>query len=321
MYNKNNELAGLVFDIQRWSLHDGPGIRTVVFLKGCPLSCAWCCNPESQTFYNELVFFKDKCIGCHSCVDLCPYGAIELKEGRQYYNREICKENCYKNGLNEFPCTTKCYGKALRPVASLKTVDEVMHEVMKDEGIYKESKVGGLTISGGETTGQPEFALELLKSAKEKGLTTAIESCGVCSSLIFDKILPYVDYMFMDIKLFDSEKHKKYTGVDNKTIFENVRLVSEIMEKREKDFIVRVPLIPTVSDTEDFEKIVQFVKNNLSVNTQMEIMPYHRLGRGKYADLGRTYEFMELKPYTEEELKPFRSILEKYGYGKVVYRE
>ena len=305
---------GLVFNIQRWSIHDGPGVRTVVFLKGCPLRCTWCCNPESQEYCNELAFFKDKCIGCHTCIKNCPNGAVKLVDGVQQYDREICRTECYKKGLNSFPCTKECYGKALRPIAELKTVDQVMEEVMKDVGIYKESKVGGLTLSGGEMMSQPGFSLSLLKAAKKNNITTAIETCGVAKWDMYEEILKYVDYLFCDIKFFDAEKHKKHTGQDNLMILENVVKMSQFAYDNTVFYTIRIPLVPTISELSDFRRILDFVRDSCNKNTCVELMPYHRLGRGKYQDLGMEYEYMDLQPYKEEEIKPFKDLLASYGF-------
>lgn len=305
---------GLVCNIQRWSIHDGPGVRTVVFMKGCPLKCAWCCNPETQLYPNELVFFKDKCIACHRCIKNCPNGAVKLVDGKQVYDREICAKTCYKKKLNVFPCTKECYSKAIRPVAELKSVDQVMNEVLKDTGIYEESKVGGLTLSGGEMMSQPGFSLALLKAAREKNITTAIETCGYGKWEIYEQIIDYVDYLFYDIKYFDSDKHELYTGKDNKLIYENLIKMSKVCKEKGIFFTVRVPLIPTISTLEDFKNILDFVKENCSEDTACEIMPYHRLGRGKYIDIGRDYEYMDLQPYKEEEIKPFKDLLATYGF-------
>ncbi|QQO11443.1 glycyl-radical enzyme activating protein [Breznakiella homolactica] len=308
---------GLVFDIQRWSIHDGPGVRTVVFLKGCPMRCNWCCNPESQNLHNELVFFKDKCIGCHRCVSLCPHGAVTLEDGRQAYNRKICRETCYKEGLNVFPCTKQCYAKAIRAVAELKTVDEVIREVMKDELMYQKSRVGGLTLSGGEASMQDAFAYSLLERAKSLGITTAMETCGIASWEVFEKLLNSLDYLFLDIKLFDNELHKTFMGTGNELVLSNAVEMSKLMDRLQKDFTVRIPVIPTVSSLPDFRNILDFVKGNLSPQTSVEIMPYHRLGRGKYEDLGIEYSLTDLEPCTEESLKPYRELLASYQFKEI----
>jgi len=317
MENKSN-IEGLVFDIQRWSIHDGPGVRTVVFLKGCPLHCIWCCNPESQSVRNELVFFKDKCIGCHRCKKNCPFEAVTIENGKQVYNREICKVNCFDKGLNLFPCTKECYAKAIRPVAEVKTVDDVMKEVEKDSGIYKESNVGGLTIGGGEMSMQPQFSLSLLKRAKESGITTAIETCGFANWVTFEAFLTFVDYIYCDIKFFDSKRHEELTGQKNNLILKNAVRMSRFAKDNGKYFTIRIPLIPGISEFDDFKKILDFVKKECADITAVEIMPYHRLGRGKYLDLGRDYSLMDLMPFTEEELKPFRELLISYNFIKTL---
>ncbi len=310
----SRQREGLVFNIQRWSIHDGPGVRTVVFLKGCPMRCVWCCNPESHKTYNELVFFKDKCIDCGRCISCCPNGAIEVMEGVRRIDRKICTDICYNERLHVFPCTKQCYGKALSSAAELKTVDDVMKEVMKDELMYKKSSVGGLTLSGGEAVMQHEFSLALFKSAKEKNISTAMETCGLGAWNMYEQLMEYIDYLFFDIKIWDSEKHKKYVGTDNKDILENAKKASYWMSGRGKDFIVRIPVIPTISEIDDFEMILKYIKTECSPDVSVEIMPYHRLGRGKYADLGMEYGLMDLEPFAKDELAKYTELLHSYNF-------
>ena len=306
--------TGRIFDIQRWSLHDGPGIRTVVFLKGCPLRCLWCSNPESQEFYNELAFFSDKCIACHRCLQLCPNDAVKIENGRQYYDRTICADTCYRQGLETFPCTAQCYSKALRSVARVLTVDQVMNEVMKDEGIYKESGIGGVTVSGGEPLSQPEFVRNLFVAAKAKNITTAMETCGYSPWESFANILESTDFLYMDIKAFDPKLHYELTGTDNKQILQNAVKASLLMREHGKGMVVRIPVIPTLTRFEDFIMVLEFIKRELTEDTSVELMPYHRFGRNKYSDVGKVYALMDLEPLPEEELKPYRDSLASYSF-------
>lgn len=312
--NNNIENTGRIFDIQRWSLHDGPGIRTLVFLKGCPLRCLWCSNPESQEFNNELAFFKDKCITCFRCVNNCPHNAVTVVEGLPSFDRSICEKTCYCQGLNVFPCTTECYAQSIRPVAKVITVENVMKEVMKDELIYQQSKFGGLTISGGEPLYQAIFTKELLMAAKNAGITTAIETSGYATWNTIEEVLPYIDYFFLDLKAFDDELHKNLIGVSNTMIFSNAQKISKFIADNGKQMTVRIPIIPQHTKFEDFIKILQFVKNELDPSVSVEIMAYHRLGRNKYADIGKTYQLFDLDPFKPEELQPYHDAIKSFGF-------
>jgi len=307
--------TGKVFDIQRWSLHDGPGIRTVVFLKGCPLRCAWCSNPESQEFHNELVFFKDKCIACFRCIENCPYGAVTVKDSYPFFDRTICGKECYSKGLDEFPCTKECYSQAIRPIARVMSVQEVMKEVMKDELIYQQSKVGGLTISGGEPLSQPHFAKQLFISAKEAGITTAIESTGYAKWEVIKEVIPYIDYFFLDLKAYDDDLHKRLVGVSNGLIFSNATKISRLLAEMDKPLTVRIPVVPQNTQFEDFKKLLRFIKDELDSSVEVEIMAYHRLGRNKYGDLGKSYELFDLEPFSKEELKPYHDAVHSFGFS------
>ena len=312
-------MRGVVFDIQRWSLHDGPGIRTNVFLKGCPLSCAWCSNPESQETNRELAFFKDKCIGCLRCVETCPYKAIkQTAEGHQI-DYEICKEKCFKNENNAFACTKECYAKALKIMGSDMPLEEVMQEVMGDEAIYRQSG-GGLTVTGGEPFAQPEFLRELLKAAKEKKLHTAVETSLFTKWEIIRGCLPYLDFMFMDFKLVDEKEHEKYTGVSNKLILENMKKISEYKKDHSLEVVVRTPVIPSINDDEvTIRHMGEWIAENAPEIDHYQLLPYHRLGRGKYANIGKEYSLTEIEIPDSDLMKRLEKILEECGLKIVNY--
>jgi len=311
---QRQERTGNIFDIQRWSLHDGPGIRTVVFLKGCPLRCRWCSNPESQEFYNELAFFKDKCISCFRCVDNCPYDAISVIDEAISIDRSICEKTCYAKGLHEFPCTRECYSQALRPVANVMSVQDVMKQVMKDELIYRQSEVGGLTVSGGEPLYQAKFTRDLFIAAKKAGITTAIETSGYATWETIEEVLPYIDYFFLDLKTYDDTLHVKYAGVSNQIIYENAPRISAFVAEHGKTMTVRIPVIPDHTELEDFKAMLNFVKEKLDSSVTVEIMAYHRLGRNKYADVGMEYELFDLEPFRKEEIQVFHDTLASYSF-------
>jgi pyruvate formate lyase activating enzyme len=302
----------MVFDIQRWSLHDGPGIRTIVFLKGCPLRCTWCCNPESQAPHAELGFFVDKCIGCRRCVELCPHGAISTSDDGLRTDWNVCRQECYDAAAGSFLCTAKCYSKARRAIGEMMSVDQVMDEVMKDSDIYRQSG-GGITLSGGEPISQYEFALELAQAAKENWLQVAMESCGFAPWSSYQTVLPFVDFLFLDIKCFDEKRHQELTGQSNKLILENAPRLADFMRQKGGKIVVRIPVIPSLTGGEDVEEIARFVSTRMSGVETIELMPYHRLGRGKYGDIGRQYDLGDLQPPKEEQMQTFREIVSHYG--------
>lgn len=306
------DLHGLVFNIQRYSLHDGPGIRTTVFLKGCPLACIWCCNPESQNAWPELAYLKDKCIGCLRCVELCPYKAIDATPDGLETDWSICERECHRNGSYPFPCMLKCYGKARDIMGRLMTVDEVMGEIMKDAEAYRESG-GGLTVSGGEPMSQVPFLKSLFSSAKENYLNIAMETCGFASWRSYEAVLGYIDYLYLDIKYFDDGMHRRNTGRSNELILKNAPRMADLFRKKGGVLVVRTPIIPGLSDPGDLAAIADFVRGEMSGVTTLELMPYHRLGRGKYGDIGREYSLEAVRPPNDQEMKPFQDIVASRG--------
>lgn len=305
----SEEKTGIIFDIQRWSLHDGPGIRTNVFLKGCPLNCIWCSNPESQAGYSEVAFFPDKCINALRCLENCPHSAISnSKKGKIDY--EVCKKRCYSVGEG-YQCTTGCHSQALKLIGEKLTVKEVLYEVLRDKGIYEQSG-GGITVTGGEPLYQYEFLIKLLEESKKEGLHTTIETSGYSSFDVIEKILPFLDLMFVDIKLMDSKKHKQYTGVENKLILSNLKKINKYAKTHNLELIIRTPVIPTINDTkEEIFTIIQFIKNELSTVKVYQLLPYHRLGRGKYSDIGMEYELEDLEALSKNDLKPLLDMIKE----------
>lgn len=256
MENDYLKVKGRIFDIQRYSIHDGPGIRTIIFLKGCALRCKWCCNPESQSFDVQTmkVKGKDRIIG-----------------------RDV-------------------------------TVEEVMEEVMRDAHYYNRSK-GGLTLSGGECLLQPEFAISLLRAAKDKGIHTAIESTAIADFQVIEKFLPYLDLFLMDIKHLETNKHKQFTNQPNEGILENAMRIA----MSGQPLIIRVPVVPTFNDTpKEIRAIAEYAKVLPGVQ-ELHLLPYHRLGSDKYEGLNREYELKNLEPPTNEKMQLLMEEAQKSG--------
>jgi pyruvate formate lyase activating enzyme len=283
-------LKGIVFEIERFAIEDGPGIRTLVFMKGCPLSCVWCSNPESQDPCPEIGYFKDNCIGCGKCAEICPQKAISYVKDEGLV---IDRNKCDRCGL----CAEVCVANSKVLIGKSMTADEIIAEVKKDSVFYKHSS-GGITVSGGEPAFQGDFLIELLAKCHDQGLNTAIETCGYTSWENLKNIAEHTDLIFYDLKHMNPQVHKKLTGVSNELILKNL----ENLSKLDKSVIARLPLIPGYNDSLDnVEKTMDFVKN-LDNIPKLEILPYHRLGQAKYERLNRQYELKELLPVDRKEL-------------------
>lgn len=311
----NRQQRGMVFDIQRWSLHDGPGIRTNIFLKGCPLSCLWCSNPESQSHKRELAFFGDKCIGCHTCTRNCPRQAIKLDNGEMVIDFACCRMYCgmEKAGELSFACSKTCYAKALDIMGQVKTAEEVLTEVLRDKPIY-DSSGGGMTVTGGEPFAQPEFLRELLMLAKTEHLHTVIESCLYAPWDYIRQCLQYVDFMFMDLKTLDDNKHKEVTGKGNRLILENMIRIHHMQHEHNIKLAVRTPVVPGVNDTPaGIGAIADWIVTNLPGVEYYELLPYHRLGRGKYLSIGKEYSLTDLCAPSDASMESLKDEIKKRG--------
>lgn len=291
---------GLIFNIQRYSIHDGPGIRTSVFLKGCPLRCLWCFNPESLSPHPEIFFYSKRCIGCGTCIDVCSQGAIRRINNKIEFDRSLCV-GCGK-------CAHVCPGAARKRVGEWVDPDWVIHEIKKDELFYLNSG-GGLTLSGGEPIYQAEFAKQILKECKSHSIHTALESSAYVTWEIFQDMLSYVDMALLDIKHMDSTIHKELTGVDNRLILENIRRVAEMPTA----LILRFPLIPGHNDSErNLRSMAEFILS-LGKMVDLHILPYHSYGVNKYVRLGRKYSLSKLAPPKSKDIERVKSLLESYG--------
>jgi pyruvate formate lyase activating enzyme len=266
-------MKGIVFNIQRFSIHDGPGIRTTVFLKGCNNRCEWCHNPESLNMKPELQLYLDKCIGCLKCFENCPVNAHDYYDGERIFHRDICT-GCGK-------CAEECYARALVLQGSYMTVEQVMSEILKDKDYYQNSK-GGVTFSGGEPLLQPEFLVEVLKECKKNNINTAIETAGNVSWSTFEKVLPYLDLVMYDLKALDEDIYRKYISNNSKQIKENLLKLAEA----NVDIIVRTPVIGGVNDeVSQISSISAFIKDIKGL-LYYELLPYHNLALSKYKGLG-----------------------------------
>lgn len=299
---------GLIFDIQKFSLHDGEGIRTLVFFKGCPLSCAWCSNPEGQVSSPELVYARDRCIGtgeCDRCLSVCGAAAIGRdSDGKVAIDRRRC-DDCGE-------CADVCPSKALEVSGRFVGVDDVIRSVEEDSAFYVRSG-GGLTLSGGEPLSQAGFVAELLETARGRGLHTAIETSGLCAWKSLEAVAPQVDLFFYDIKCMDPKKHERVTGVSNEVILENFRKLRRHFP--EKALVVRTPVIPGVNDTEEeIRAIAEFV-DGAGGASAYELLRYHGFGEPKYRKLGREYPLERAEPSSEERMRALGEIAARVASG------
>jgi pyruvate formate lyase activating enzyme len=293
-------LRGIVTNIQRFSIHDGPGIRTTVFLKGCNLRCFWCHNPETLSRDPELQLFPDRCIGCGECFERCPQGAHVMTDKGRLFLRELCQA-CGT-------CVETCYAQSLLLVGECKTVDEVVDEVLRDLPFY-ETSGGGVTLSGGEPLLQLDFSYAILERCRQEGLHTAIETAANFPWERVASILPVTDLVMMDVKLMDAERHKAATGVSNARILENaMRLGQEAPA-----LIIRTPIVPGVNDTpEDVAAIAEFAAG-LPNLLYYELLPFHPMASGKYDSLDIDYRARELKSPPKEQMDALTEVAAQFG--------
>lgn len=295
-----------ITNIQKYSIHDGNGIRTTVFFKGCPLSCEWCHNPETQNYEQDLQYDREKCTGCGACAEACPHSAITIKDGKAETDRNIC-DLCGT-------CTDHCLQGLREIVGQEYTVDELVKLVEKDEMFYEESG-GGVTLSGGEVmTMDMDYITELVKKLHHDGISVIIDTCGQAPYENFERILPYVDVFLYDIKIMDNEKHKKYIGADNTLIYDNLKHLSRDGAK----IYIRIPTIKEVNGNErDMQQAIDFLRENDIHPLRVNLLPYHNTGSSKYPKLSRKYLGENLHAPSKEEMQSFVNMFTEAGYHDV----
>jgi pyruvate formate lyase activating enzyme len=297
---KLNLLTGIIFDIKKFSIHDGPGIRTTVFLKGCPLRCRWCHNPESQAPGPELMYRPNQCILCEVCLSACPQGAISRTGDVIITNGE----KCTLCGA----CVEVCYPQAREMVGRQATVTEVMAEIEDDIPFYEESS-GGVTFSGGEPLIQADFVLALLRACKKKGLHTAVDTCGHVPWEIFDRIREHVDLFLYDLKLIDDARHREFTAASNTLILKNLQALSQLGHR----IVLRLPIVPGITDGEENIRQIGTFAASLPHFDDIDVLPYYHAAVEKYRRLNRVYSLPEVRPPSDERMAQIRQMLRECG--------
>lgn len=297
---------GIIFDIQHYALYDGPGIRTTVFLKGCPLTCQWCHNPESQKLKPTIAYLKDKCTACGKCVEVCPEKALQMNKDKVKKDFQQCTA-CGK-------CLEVCVNDAIEQIGKEMSVEEVVYAVEQDRPFYENSG-GGVTLTGGEPTLQFDFLIDLLKALKKQNIHRALETCGYFKEDKIPSLIELVDLFLYDIKHVDDTIHKEFTGVSNTSILKNFELIYK--QKGNHGILARIPLIPNFnSDRESISKIVDFLQS-IGYNGEVHIMPYNTMYKTKYEKIGKAEDYHYMGNQSEEDLQTIIQLVEEKHFQVV----
>ncbi|MDH6305428.1 pyruvate formate lyase activating enzyme [Parabacteroides sp. PF5-5] len=293
-----------ILEIERFAIHDGPGIRTVVFLQGCPLRCSWCSNPESQQQKTQLLYLENRCTACGNCFNVCPHGAIRWEEGRPVFNRLQCV-GCQT-------CSASCLQNAIRFAGKQMSVAAIMDVVRRDKEYYQTSG-GGVTFSGGEAFMQADALIALLENCRAEGLHTAVETCGHVPPQQIRRALPWVDLFLFDIKHTDKTKLKQFTGADMDLILRNLHYIASHSPEK---IILRTPVIPSFNNDISFMQSLFDLALETGIQT-VHLLPYHTLGTDKYRQMGLAYPYPHITPLTKEDLLSYKQIGEERGIKNI----
>jgi len=298
--------TGRILHLQRLSTEDGPGLRTTVFFKGCPLHCAWCHNPESISTKPQTQWFAVRCLGCNTCLEACPNGCLTRTEISLVIDRACC-QGCGK-------CAEACPASAIELLGKTMTVDELLAELLKDRAYFEKSG-GGVTLSGGEPTLQADFVEALLRGLKANGISIALDTCGLCTSATLDRLLPYIDLVLYDLKLFDSDQHHQFTGSPNRQILDNLLHLRERQRQQTFQLWIRTPLIPGATmPPENLSAIGHFLADQMNGSlARWELCAFNNLCRGQYTRLGLEWDYAQTPLMSAAELAQCEQIAKASG--------
>ncbi|MBI5567211.1 MAG: glycyl-radical enzyme activating protein [Chloroflexi bacterium] len=296
---------GLIFDIKKYSIHDGPGIRTTVFLKGCPLNCWWCHNPESQSLHIEMLLRDSRCIQCGACLAACPHAAIQWIDGEPVTDRA----SCARCGT----CQAVCYAGARERVGRELTVEQVMAEIKTDIAFYDQSG-GGVTFSGGEPLLQRDFLLDMLRACKDQDIHIALDTSGCAAWTTLDQVRPYVDLFLYDLKVMADDKHRQFTGVSNRSILANLQALSEHAHK----LVIRVPVIPGINDDDETVRQIGAFVSALPHVQSVDLLPYHHIAIDKYLRLNKPYRLFETRQPSAGRMSEIAQLLQSFNISVTI---